>query len=101
MNIRKIELYTETPTQFELCDTAADTQRRREEREQRKREEAEKQQREEREEARRAETPQSHTEDRGLKRDQELRGLTTKWRQRVEERRAHLNHNPGTRKNIW
>ena len=59
-NVRKIEVPTDTPSGFELGDTAADTQRRREEREQREREETEKQQREERDgdEARRVETPQ-------------------------------------------
>ena len=61
-NVRKIEIPTDTLTEFELGDTAAAIQRRREEREQR--EEAEKQQMEEREreETRRAETPQSTEE---------------------------------------
>ena len=36
-NVRKIEAPTDTPTKFELGDTAADIQRRREEREQRER----------------------------------------------------------------
>ena len=60
--MRKIEVPTDTPTEFDLGDTDADVKRR-EERQQRKGEEedAQKQQREEREEARRAETPQSHT----------------------------------------
>ena len=62
--MRRIEVPTETPTEFELGDTAADIQRRREEREQRdQREQIEKQQREEREGARRVETPHSHTEE--------------------------------------
>ena len=60
-NVRKIEVPTDTPTEFELGDTAADIQRR-EDREQREKE-AEKQQREEREEAKTAETPQSHSEE--------------------------------------
>ena len=42
----KIEVPTDTPTEFKLGDAAADIQRRREEREQRKVEEGEKQQRE-------------------------------------------------------
>ena len=46
--MRKIEVHTDTPTEFELGETAADMQRRREEREQR-----------EREGARRAEIPHS------------------------------------------
>ena len=59
-----MEIPTDTPTEFELGDTAADIQIRREEREQREREyEAQKQQREEREEARRAKTTQSQLED--------------------------------------
>ena len=65
--MRKIEVPTETPPEFELGDTAADIQRRRQKREQREREEAEKQQEERgRGKARRAETPQeeiSHTEE--------------------------------------
>ena len=43
-NVRKIEVPTDTPAEFEFGETAADIQRRREEREQREREEAEKQQ---------------------------------------------------------
>ena len=45
-NARKIEVPTETPTEFELGDTAPDIQRR-EERDQCEPEDAEKQQREE------------------------------------------------------
>ena len=58
-NVRKIEVPTDTATEFELGDTAVD----RENREQRE-EEAEKQQRGDREkqEARRAETLQSQLE---------------------------------------
>ena len=54
---------TNTPTEFEWEDTAADIQRRRDEREHREREEAHKQHRQEREreEARRVETPQEKT----------------------------------------
>ena len=65
-NMRKIEVPTDSPTEFELRDTVADIQRRRNEREQR--EKAAKQQREKREmeEARRAETLQS-TEEGGAK----------------------------------
>ena len=51
-NVKKIGVQTDTPTEFELGNTAADIQRMREEREQREgeeEEEAEKQQREERE----------------------------------------------------
>ena len=54
-NVRKVEVPTDTPTEFELGDTA--TVLRREKTELREREEAEKQQRQEREEARRTETP--------------------------------------------
>ena len=45
-NLRKTEVPTDTPTEFELGDTAAVLQRRREEREQGDRKEAEKKQRE-------------------------------------------------------
>ena len=48
-NVRKIQVLTDTPTEFELGYTAADIERRRVDREQREREEAEKHQREERE----------------------------------------------------
>ena len=59
----KIEIPTDTPTDFELGDTAADLQREREEIEQREREEeARKQQREKREEAMREETTHSAEE---------------------------------------
>ena len=94
--VGKIEVPTDTPTELKLGITAADIQRRRHEREQRKWEEAEKQQREERkrEEARRVETPES-TEEAVAKKDQELRRVKVKWTQRMEERPAHLNHNPG------
>ena len=63
--IRKIEVPTDTPTEFELGDTAADIQKRREEREKREGEEdSQKQQREEREreEARWEETTHSTEE---------------------------------------
>ena len=42
-NVRRINIHTDTTTEFEFGDTAGDIQRRRDEREQRKREEAEKQ----------------------------------------------------------
>ena len=59
--MRKKEVPRDTPTEFELGDTAADIHRRREEREQRDREKAQKQKREEseREEAKREETTHS------------------------------------------
>ena len=59
-NVRKLEVPTDTPTMFELADTAADIKRRREEREQRERKESEKQEMKEktREEAWRVKTPQ-------------------------------------------
>ena len=41
-NVRKVEIPTDTPTEFELGDTAADIQRQREEKEQRKRKETQK-----------------------------------------------------------
>ena len=65
----KIEIPTDTPTEFELGDTAADIQKGGEERERGEKEEAEKQHAEERErkEARRSETPQRRE---WLKRDQ-------------------------------
>ena len=44
-NVRMIEVPVDTPTEFKLGDTAADIQRKIEEREQREQEEAEKQQR--------------------------------------------------------
>ena len=76
--VKKVEVPTDTPTEFELGDTAADIQRR-QERQQRERE-AEKQQREEneREKPRRAETPQSTEEAVTEKRPQELRGVKLK-----------------------
>ena len=40
-SVRKIQAHTDTPREFELGDTAADKQRRREEREQRERTEGE------------------------------------------------------------
>ena len=61
-NVRKIVNPTDTPTGFELGDTAADIQRRRQKRELRERNKAEKQQREEMEETRRPETPLSTEE---------------------------------------
>ena len=63
-NVRKTKVPTDTPTEFELGDTAADIQRRREKREQGEKE-AEKQQRKEREgeEARRVKNSQPHTEE--------------------------------------
>ena len=60
--MRKIKVLTDTATEFELSDTAADIQRKRTEREQKDREEkAQKQQRQEkeREEARREEAAQT------------------------------------------
>ena len=83
-----------------MGDTAADIQRRREEREQRDGEkEAQKQHREEweREEARREETTSQQMRE-WPKSSQELRGVTLKWTQTVEKRRAYLNRNPGIRK---
>ena len=57
INVRKIRVTTDTPTEFELGDKPTDIQRRREERAQREREEeAQRQQRE------RVETPQSTEE---------------------------------------
>ena len=65
--VRKIEIPTDTPTEFELGDTAADIEKRREKREQREREreKAEKKEREEREreKARRLDTPQSQMQE--------------------------------------
>ena len=87
----KIEVPTDTPTKFELGDTAVDIWRRREEREQREERE--------REEARRAKTPQS-TEEAVAKKKQELRGGKAKWTHKVEGRRGHLNRNPGTLRDI-
>ena len=62
-NVRKAEVPADTPAEFELGDTAADTQMK-EESEQREREEADKQQREkrEREEARRSRIERSESE---------------------------------------
>ena len=94
-NVKKKDTPTDTPTEFALGDTVADIQKTLEEKEHRQRDEAEKQQREEREE-----TPQSHTEEGVAKKDKELRGVTVKWTQRLKERWAHLEHNPGTRKDI-
>ena len=59
-HVRKIDIPTDTHTEFVLGDTAADIQRRREEREQREREEADKQQREEREREEREEAKILH-----------------------------------------
>ena len=47
--VKKLKVPADSPTEFEFADTAADTQRRREKREQWERREAETQQREERE----------------------------------------------------
>ena len=70
--VRKIEVFTDIPTEFELGDEAADIQTSREDRQQREREEeARKQQMDEweREEARMLETTQ--------------KGVTQKWIHRV------------------
>ena len=56
--MRKIKVATDTPTEYELGDTAADIQKMRKERKQREREEAGKQQREKQVEARKSENSQ-------------------------------------------
>ena len=74
--MRRIEVPTDTPTEFYLGDTAADIQEGGEEGGRKHhREEIE------REEARRA-----------------LRGANVKWTQRVKERQAHFKLNPGATK---
>ena len=74
---------TDTPTEFELGDMAADMQRRREEREAREREEKAQIQRQE---ARRPTNEQGQTK------------VTQKWIQWVEEGRVHLNRIQDTRR---
>ena len=63
MNVRKIAVSTDTPTKFELGDTAADIQRSREEREQREKGDRQRNNRVRRGRVRRAETLQLHTEE--------------------------------------
>ena len=85
-NVRKIKVPTDTPTEFELGDTAADTQMRRKSRGG-------------------GGMPgrwklHSHTQRREWpKQDQDLRGVAVKWTQ-ADEGRAHFNHNLGARKDI-
>ena len=85
-------------------NTAADIHKRSEEIEQRAREEgAQKQQREEREMEEAGGGGgggELHTQQRIWKSVQELRGVTLKWTQIVEERQVHLNHYTGTRRCI-
>ena len=80
--VRKIRVPTETRTEFEFRDAAADIQRRREENE--------------REEAMTVEMTLSAEEGVAKK----LRWVTLKWTQRLGEERAHLYHNPDTRTGI-
>ena len=76
--MRKVEVPTDTPTEFELRDTAADIERR-EDREGK----TKKQQREEREreEAKKAETPQSHKENRVAEKRPRTERTDRKWTQ--------------------
>ena len=103
--LRKIEVTIDTTTDFELGDTAADIERRGEERKQGE-VEVEKQQSKEREEAKRSEdTPQkdiSQTKETVSGKQQYLTGVTVNWTQRVEERPAEqlLSANTGTKKDI-
>ena len=79
-NVRKIEVPTDTPTEYELGDTAADIQRKREEGKQREREDSEKQQREESKPAvQKLHGGKLHRWRReSLKKGQELRGVKLK-----------------------
>ena len=97
MNMRMIEVPTATPTEIDLGDTAANIQRRRQEKEQSEKEKAEKQQKEDRErqEARMAVTLQCIEEAVAEKKDQELRGVKVngnrEWR-RGQESQSQSRH---------
>ena len=99
-NVRKIEVPTNTPTEFDLGDTTAGIQRRREKREQR--EGGGRKTTERGEEERGCKEGGNSTDGggSGWKKDQELKGVKVKWTQRVEARPAHLNPNPGARKDL-
>ena len=106
--MKKTEVPTDTPAEFELGDTAADIQRRSVEREQREKKEDKKKQtgQRDREEARWSEDTQQEdiapTEETEAEKDKELTGGKMKWTKREEEMAAKqlLIPNPGIRKDI-
>ena len=97
-DVRRIEVPTDTPTESELGDTAADIQRRRDKSGRRERGKRQRKNRVRR--GRRPGGRKHHSMQRRQwqKKVQELRGVKVKWIQRLEEKVTHVKHTPGVRK---